>query len=404
MAKVHDVDPALIQRTQNWLAAQQKPDGTWEEKNQGIAEGIINRQTGALRSTAYICWALAESGYQGPQIASGVGYVKEHRAEATDAYTLAVILNLLAKVERDSNATAEAADALIKTATVTEKTAYWQSGTQTFTGANGHGADLETTGLAAYGLVKWGRNSGFLNKVLTYLVQSKDAFGTWESTQGTVWSMKSLLYASRNGTASQGTVTVTANGQKAGTFKITPEDSDVMRQLNLAELIKDGDNDVRLSYEGDGGLLYQIVERHYMPWQDAPRPQPGMEALALSVDYDKTTLAQDDTATVTVKIQNRTDKIAEMPLIDVGVPPGFSVVADKLDDAVKATTISKYTVAARQVILYLEKLTPGQSVTVSYQVRARFPIKAKTPLSRAYPYYNPERVTVSKPQDIVVTQ
>jgi uncharacterized protein YfaS (alpha-2-macroglobulin family) len=99
-----------------------------------------------------------------------------------------------------------------------------------------------------------------------------------------------------------------------------------------------------------------------------------------------------------------TDKIAEMPLIDVGVPPGFNVVSDKLDDAVKAATISKYTVAARQVILYLEKLDPGQTVKLTYQVRARFPIKAKTPLSKAYPYYNPERVAVSKPQEIIVTQ
>ena len=408
MSKVHDVDPALISRTQNWLAAQQKPDGTWEEKNQGIAEGIINRQTGALRSTAYVAWALAESGFPGPQIAAAVGYVKEHRAEAKDPYTKAVILNLLTKVEKDSDTTAQAAETLIQTATVTEKAAYWQSETQTFTGANGHGADLETTGLAAYGLAKWGRNTGFLNKVLTYLVQSKDAFGTWESTQGTVWSMKALLYASRNGSAGSGTVTVMANGQKAGTFKITAEDNDVMRQVSLAEFLKEGQNDVALNYDGDGSLLYQIVERHYLPWQDAPRPMPGalwaMEPLALTVDYDKTTLAQDDTATVTVKVQNRTDKIAEMPLIDIGVPPGFSVISDKLDEAVKTAVISKYTVAARQVIVYMEKLDPGQTVTLTYQVRARFPIKAKTPLSRAYPYYNPERVAVSRPQEITVTQ
>jgi hypothetical protein len=216
--------------------------------------------------------------------------------------------------------------------------------------------------------------------------------------------MKALLYASRNGGASAGTVTVMANGQKAGTFKITADDSDVMRQVSLAELLKPGDNDIQLQYQGEGSLLYQIAERHYLPWQAAPRPRPGMEPLALTVDYDKTTLAQDDTATVTVKIKNRTDRTAEMPLIDVGVPPGFSVVSDKLDAAVKAGTISKYTVAARQVIVYMEKLTPGQEVTLTYQVRARFPIKAKTPLSKAYPYYNPERVVVSRPVEITVTQ
>jgi hypothetical protein len=88
----------------------------------------------------------------------------------------------------------------------------------------------------------------------------------------------------------------------------------------------------------------------------------------------------------------------------VGVPPGFTVVPDDLEAAVAKKTISKYTLAARQVILYLEKLDPGQTVTLTWQVRAKFPIKARTPLSRAYPYYNPERVAVVAPTDMVVTK
>ncbi|MCW3055444.1 MAG: Large extracellular alpha-helical protein, partial [Chthonomonadales bacterium] len=406
MAKVHEVDPAVIARTQNWLASKQKPDGSWEETSSGIAEGIINRQSGALRSTAYVAWALAESGYTGAQVTSGVGYVKEHGAEAKDPYTLAVILNLLAKVEKEADTTAKFADALIAMAKTDDKAAWWQSDTQTFTGAKAEGADLETTGLAAYGLVKWGRNSGFTNKVLTYLVQGKDSFGTWSTTQGTVWSMKSLLYASRNGTgSSKGTVTILANGQKAGTFQLTPEDSDVMRQVNLAEFLHEGQaNTVTLSYDGDGSLLYQIAGRYYEPWADVAPPKAGFEPLSLKVDYDKTTLAQDDTATVKVTIHNQTTSIAEMPLIDVGIPPGFTVNPEELENAVAKQTISKYTVAARQVILYMEKLGPGETVTLTYQIRAKYPIKARTPLSKVYPYYNPERVTVSAPQDIVVTK
>ncbi len=407
MAKVHDVDPAVIARTQNWLAARQREDGTWEEKNQGIAEGIINRQSGVLRSTAYVAWALAESGYKGPQVMKGIGYVKEHGAEAKDPYTLAVILNLLTKVEPEADTTAKFAEALIALAKTTDKAAWWQSDTQTFTGAKAEGADLETTGLAAFGLVKWGRNAGFLNKVLTYLVQGKDSFGTWSTTQGTVWSMKALLYASRNASGGgKGTVTITANGQKAGTIQITADNNDVMRQVNLAEFLHEGEaNNVTLAYDGDGSLLYQIAGRYYEPWENAPPvPQPGFEPLALKVEYDKTTLAQDDTATVTVTIHNQTTRIAEMPLIDVGVPPGFTVNPEKLEDAVAKKAISKYTVAARQVIVYMEKLGPGETVVLTYQLRAKYPIKAKTPLSKVYPYYNPERVTVSAPQEIVVTK
>ena len=402
MAKVHEVDPNVITRTQSWLAGKQQPDGTWEEKGQGIAEGIINRQTGALRTTAYVAWALSESGYNGPQLATGINYIKAHLDEAKDPYTLAVILNLLTKQEKDSDTTAKVANALIALAKTTDKDAYWQSDTQTFTGAKERGADLETTGLAAYGLSKWGRNGGFTNRVLTHLVQSKDSFGTWESTQGTVWSMKALLYASQNGVGGKGTVTILANGKKAGSFAITPDDSDVMRQISLKEQLQDGANAISLQYEGEGSLLYQVVGRCYVPWGQTGAPQPAQEPLALKVDYDKTHLAQDDMATVTVQIHNNTDKTAEMPLIDLGVPPGFTVNPEKLDAAVQAKTISKYTVAARQIIVYLEKLDPNQTVTLTYQIKAKYPIKARTPLSKAYPYYNPERVAVSAPQDIVV--
>lgn len=405
MAKVHEVDPALITRTQQWLASQQKADGSWEEDKGGIAEGIINRQTGALRSSAYITWALAESGYQGAEVAKGVSYIKEKLNEAKDAYTLAIILNLFSKVEKESDATAQVANKLIEMAKTTDKAAWWEGDTKTFTGAEKEGADLETTGLAAYGLVKWGRNSGFVNKVLTYLVQNKNSFGVWSSTQGTVWAMKSLLYASRNAVGGgKGAVIVRANGQEAAKFAITPEDSDVMRQVSLAEFVKEGDNAVTLEYQGEGSLLYQIVGRYYLPWSQVEPPAPEFEPLKLEVQYDKTTLAQDDTATVTVTIKNVTDRIAEMPLIDVGVPPGFTVVPDELEKAVAEKKISKYTQAARQVIIYIEKLDPGQEIKLTYQVRAKFPIKARTPLSKAYPYYNPERVAVVAPTDVTVTK
>ena len=402
MARVHDVDAALISRTQQWLAGRQKPDGTWPEDAQGIAEGIINRQTGALRRTAYIGWALAESGFQGPAVGKAVEYVKAHRGEAKDPYTLAVILNLLARVEKDGEAAANVANQLIGMAKQNANSAWWEGSTQTFTGAKAESADLETTGLATYGLARWGRNAGFVNKALTYLVQSKDSFGTWQTTQGTVWAMKALLFASSNGVGGgQGTVTVWANGAKAATIKITPEDSDVMRQIDLREHLKAERNEVKLVYEGEGSLLYQIASRHYVPW-GAQVPVEG--PLSIKVEYDKTTLAQDDTATVTATVRNLTDKVAEMPLIDLGVPPGFTVDPELLEEAVKAKRISKYTLAARQIIVYLEKLDPRSTVEIRFRIKARFPIRARTPLSRAYPYYNPEQAAVSPPRQLVVSR
>ena len=76
--------------------------------------------------------------------------------------------------------------------------------------------------------------------------------------------------------------------------------------------------------------------------------------------------------------------------------------AEELDNAVETGTIDKYTVAARQIIVYMEQLDPGQDVTLTYQLKAKYPIRARTPKSSAYPYYNPEQASISAPQDVIV--
>ena len=37
MSAVHDVDPHVIERTRNWLIAQQQPDGSWKADEIGRA-------------------------------------------------------------------------------------------------------------------------------------------------------------------------------------------------------------------------------------------------------------------------------------------------------------------------------------------------------------------------------
>jgi hypothetical protein len=407
MARVHEVDPALIQRTQRWLAGRQQPDGTWQVSESGIAEGIIDRQTGALRTTAYIAWALAESGYTGPAVGRARAYLTAHRGEATDPYTLAVLVNFFTRAAKEEPITDELAKTLLGKATVTEKTAYWTSGeAPTFTGATRAGADLETTGLAAFALVRWGKDPALMTKLLTHLIQSKDSFGTWSSTQGTVWALKSLLFASTHAVSGgTGTVTVRANGHEAARFAITEATSDVLRQVDLGGDVRPGANALTLEFRGQGALMYQIVGRYFVPWaQVPPAPDPG--PLAITVTYDKTTLTQDDvvTATVTVKNVARPRATVEMPLVELGLPPGFQLLPESLERAVKAGRISKYTVAARQLIIYLEKLEADQTLTLTYTLQAKYPLRARTPASRAYPYYDPARTTTLAPQAMTVTR
>ena len=171
-----------------------------------------------------------------------------------------------------------------------------------------------------------------------------------------------------------------------------------MRQIDVTNLLKSGATPspfqgegrgevvkIKLAFHGQGSVLYQIATRYYEPWNREPLEGAGerQPILDLHVDYDKTTLAQDATATATVTLHNNTGYGVEMPLIDVGVPPGFDVVTDGLEASKSKGDISKYTVAARQIIIYMEHLAPNATVKIKYQVRAKYPINDLNPASKA---------------------
>jgi len=81
MSKVHDVDPRLIARTQQWLAAEQLQDGSWKPDSNFINEGATNRfNSDVLRITAYIAWALENTGYQGGSVDWAKHYLEGHIA------------------------------------------------------------------------------------------------------------------------------------------------------------------------------------------------------------------------------------------------------------------------------------------------------------------------------------
>ncbi|MBM3500058.1 MAG: hypothetical protein FJX74_15465 [Armatimonadetes bacterium] len=107
--------------------------------------------------------------------------------------------------------------------------------------------------------------------------------------------------------------------------------------------------------------------------------------------------------TAQVTIRNNTPARMGMVLVDLGVPPGFEVQSGDLAELVGSKIIEKFSLTGRQVIVYLEELTPGQEVRLQYRLKAKFPIKAKTPESTAYEYYNPDNNGVSQPEELTVS-
>jgi uncharacterized protein YfaS (alpha-2-macroglobulin family) len=400
MSQVHDVDPKLIQRTQQWLASQQQADGSWKPDTSFINEGATNRyNSGALRITAYIAWSLENTGYHGPAVENAKRFIEKNMSEKPDAYTMAVLANFAVDYGKDRDFTRQAMQLLLDARTEKDEQAWWTAN-ETNVYATGASASVETTGLAVQALLKWGQASGTAAKALNYIAAKKDASGAWGTTQATIMALRSVLLAAGKGGADVGgTLEISLNGKPIEKLTLTPDNNDLLHQFALKNVDAKGVNNVQIHFEGKGGLAYQVVGRYFVPWDEKPANEP----LSIDVTYDRTHLAQDDVATATASIKNNLNKTANMVMVDLGIPPGFDLLAEDLQDYVeksagrKGGRLEKFSLTATQAILYFDSLAPGKTVTLHVRLRAKYPIRARTFASRAYEYYDPEVNATARP-------
>ncbi len=405
MSKVWYVDPAVIRRTQDWLVQDQEPDGSWIPTEGGIAEGAIDRyQNDILRTTAYVVWGLTSSGYAGPAVTSGTAYMKGKLTSSgfdAETYTLALCAHALL-----SNVDDPLLPGLFEKIEARKQTqgdmVWWENEAPTMTYSRGKGADVELTALLTQAYMRYGRDAATAAKALNYLIHSKDPGGNFGSTQATVLALRAFCMAAGGLTqAPDATVHITINGTEAKQITLNESNKDLLFLCDLQEQTQPGKNSVSLRFEGTGSSLYQVVGRYYLPWKDvAP---PAEEPISISVDFDKTELTTQDTVRCTVNVANNQPGTAKMVVVDVGIPPGFTVLTEDLEPLVQSR-FQKYQVAGRQVIFYLDELPSKSPLEWSYRLQAKFPIRALTPESVAYEYYNPEIRAVSAPQELSVVE
>jgi uncharacterized protein YfaS (alpha-2-macroglobulin family) len=405
MSKVHEVDARLIERTQQWLASQQQADGSWKPDSNFINEGATNRYNAdVLRITAYIAWSLENTGYQGEVIDRTAAYVQGHLSGKADPYTLAVVANFAADYGKDREFTREAMLALLNARIDKDEQAWWTS-EETGVYSTGTSASVETTGLATQALLKWGQAPNVAKKALAYITAKKDASGTWGSTQATIMALRASLLATEKGSGDvHGNVQVVLNGKTVTELKLTSENNDLFHQFVYQAVENKGASTVEIRFDGKGSLGYQVVGQYYLPWDENAAEEP----LSIAVNYDRTQLGQDDIATATVTARNHLKKNANMVMLDLGIPPGFDLLNEDLEEFQEKTAaqtsgrLLKYSLTATQAILYFDTFAPGEAVTLHYRLRAKYPVRAKTFESRVYEYYDPEVKSVARPAQMEI--
>jgi len=408
MAKVYPIDRGVIDRTQAWLLKVREADGTWSKIGDTHGESIERMGDPKLLLTSYVTWSLLESGAEPKELKKSIEYIRDHVKTADNAYVLALAANALAAWDPKDDSTHEVLTKVLKKLDEMKKekpewkAAFFPAGGQSLAFARGDSLTVETTALAVLALLKSGQFTNSVNQALTYLIKSKDAHGTWGSTQATILSLKALVAAA--GCAKQkgeAGFTITVNGNEAAKGTVTEQNADVLQYFDLKEHLRPGKNEVAITVRGETNLMYQVVGRHFEPWKKEPPKEP---LLAVSVDYDRTKLSTADLLKAKATLKYNGKIPTYMVIVDLGIPPGFTADAGDFAEMVAAKRVQKFSLTSRQVTLYLGDVKPGETLTFAYGLKPKYPIKAKTPETVAYEYYTPAHRATAQPVELVVEE
>lgn len=404
MARVHDVDPALIERTRAWLLSQRNPNGSWDRPKRNFGTvGLVNHN--AVATTAYVSWAVFAQNKSGGE--ETLAWLLQFPADAIESpYLLSLMIHAIHAIDPACAKLPEYSDRLLELQrSDPEKDLVWwaqeQHGQTMFYG-QGRSGDCETTALAALALLKLKTQPNTAGRALNWLVSQKDARGTWYSTQATILALKALIAGSDAPVGGQeGRVVQLAwDGEALPDIAIPADQSDVVQLRDCSTYLHPGDNRLRLAETEAVGTSYQVVMRYYVPADETPTPE---SPLTIDLAYDRDQLEVDQHVNALATVTNVSDQTAPMVMLDLPIPGGFRALPDDFIELQGSRKIAKFEISKRQVIVYLLQLAPDETLKLNYRLRATMPVNVTAPAGQVYEYYDPDKRGSSRTSNLRVT-
>ena len=282
MAKVHDVDPNLIERTRRWLLDQQKPDGSWEPEGHSFHGGPaelgerpgpgppehdrLHRLVGLLRAGGRPegpgdAGLSSGSGGRGARRPVYPGLDRQRPAgHRPRRHRRAAALDRLESLRQTSKDGKLAWWGPADSASFSRRTLFFGAG---------ESRRIETTAMAVLALVNASRSPESVRGALAWLVAQKDGHGTWGSTQATVLALKALLAGTGKplGGDKPRRIAILLDGEIVQELAIPADQSDVLRQVDLSDRVASAPGTHRLTIEDRSGTDsgYQVVFRYHEP-------------------------------------------------------------------------------------------------------------------------------------------
>ena len=391
------IDPDVLSGSQDWILRRQRGDGSFEPVGFLHHQELLGGLQGNTALTAYVAIALLESGERAAS-SRAIAYLEGELEGMDDPYTTAIVsyaLELAGSGEADA-----AYDKLMSMAEAGDDGLSWGSGPTGINGlaepgilprdggmihppVAGRSAAVETTGYATLALLERGDMISASNAG-KWLVNQRNAYGGYGSTQDTVVGLQALTrFAVHARSDVEMSVTLSAGGWEEE-LSITPENADVVHILGVP-----AGTEIEVSGSGRGQVVVQAVRRFNTPDVETS----GRPVFDIDVDYGTDQVEVDDLITVSANVTFNPPRFVEagMVVLDVSIPTGFGPVMESIERMAESEArIKRHDVAGRKVIIYIEDMEPGETLSLEFQARALFPVRAEPVTSSVYSYYKPE--------------
>ena len=364
------VDEEVMRQSRDWIRRHQRGDGSFEPVGFLHHQELLGGLQGNTALTGYLAIALLEAGDRDAS-ASALSFLESQLYEINDPYTMAIAAYALAL--GDSPRAADAHERLMGMAAGDDNGLYWDGP-----------ASVETTGYATLALLA---NGDLINagRAARWLVEQRNAFGGYGSTQDTVVGLQALTAFAANARFDVDMTVELNAGEWSRRVSVNSANADVVQIVELPSA-----ESVRIVSAGSGQAVAQVVHRYNMPEVE----REAVEMFRIDVDYGSNHVAVDDlidiSASITFTPPAGLNVEAGMVVLDVAVPTGFAPV----DETVRAIVeehpqVKRREVAGRKVIFYIEDLVPGRPLHLRFEAHAQYPVRAQPVTSQVYSYYTP---------------
>ncbi len=398
MAKVYDVDPAMVERTANWLMSRRDGKGGFRRSQEAVDS--FGRASEAL-TNAYIMWALSEAKRTAgldPELATS----RALGASTTDPYLLALVTNTALITAPKAP---ETAAMVRKLAAMQAKDGSFPGAKESITMSGGESLTIETTALATLALIKASPANEFepnIRGAVDWVNARRGSYGQWGNTQATILGLKALTAYADHARQMQagGSATLIVNGHEAGTIAFDKGRKDALVWNDLAGALHTGKNTIELRLEGGATLPYTVS----IDYRSA-RPQSSAKAkVSVATTLDKDHVKMGEGVKLRAHIENRTADGIPMTLARVGLPGGLVTQTWQLKELKDKGLIDFYETRPREVILYWRGMAPTAKKDIDLDLLAAVPGDYEAPASSAYLYYTAEDKAWAPPLKVSVAK